>query len=305
MFLFWQKLLHLTHINFSDCRFITYFPDVSGVPNLGELNLQGCENLITIHHSVGFLKKLKRLSAEYCFKLKDFPPRIWLPSLQYLNLDGTGIAFFPHIERRMDKPLTISLSSNRIKELPNSIRNLVGLKRLHIMSGSLTLGGLPSDLFMLPEIEELRLLLRPPKVGESFRSLRNSHATATTGHSTLNKPRYSPLINLHLSNCGLTDEDLLLILCCFPSLEVLSVPLNRFVSVPTSIKESAKLREFVVSSCIMLEEIPELPESIQKVDAKDCLSMSSEASRMLWSQVRILFKFHANSIFFFPHTTVF
>ena len=80
LFLFWQKLMHLTYINFSECQFITHFPD-AGVPNLRELKLSHCRNLIVIHHSVGFLKKLENLDAHYCSELKDFSSTMFLPSL--------------------------------------------------------------------------------------------------------------------------------------------------------------------------------------------------------------------------------
>ena len=276
---------------------MTRFPDVSGVPNLVELKLERCKNLIAIDHSVGFLEKLKYLMASGCIKLEDFPPRIRLPSLEYLNLALTNIAVFPHIEERMSKPLEIWLMTDRI-ELPDSISNLVGLKRIVVECKSLTRGGLPSDLFNMPAITEINFRFYSPQDRELFRRLINSHVIPSAGRSTLNDACYSPLREMGLANCGLKDEDLHNILCCFPYLEKLSVQKNDFVFVPASIKESM-LRTFAVDRCKMLEEIPELPESIQCVLAYECSSMSAETSRKLWSQVRILLKFHADTIFSF------
>ena len=303
LFLFWQKLKHLTYINFSCCQFITHFPDVSDVPNLRKLKLDHCRSLIAIHPSVGFLKNLERLNARNCTKLKDFLPTMYLPSLQFLDLQGTSIEFFPHIEQEMCKPLEILLRCP-LKELPDSISNLRGLEQLSIISSRLPPEGLPSDLFLLPKIAYLCIegSLGSPKVGESFRRFLNSHVITTIGRSASNKPRYSPLRALKCDSCGLTDEDLHVILCCFPNLEELSVQLNELISFPVSIKESANLISLDVGYCTKLKEIPELPLSIQEVLANYCQLLSSEAYKMLWSQVRILFKYRINGIFFFPHT---
>ncbi|XLU29658.1 hypothetical protein S245_065724, partial [Arachis hypogaea] len=266
------KMLHLTYMNLSMCQFITHFPDASGVPNLKELKLNYCKNLIAIHPSVGFLKKLKHLSACHCMNLKDFSPTMWLPSLQYLNLDSTSIEFFPQTEKTMHEPLEITMQNDRIKELPSSISNLMGLRKLYIQFKGLVPGGLPNDLFMLPEMVYLSIF-DSPNVGESFKRF------------LIDKPGcYSPLRLLNCSACGLTDEDLHAILCCSPNLEELYVPWNEFVCLPTIIKESSKLRYLCVTRCKKLSEIPELPSSIKVLEAKECSILSSKASGLLWSQ---------------------
>ncbi|XP_057733490.1 disease resistance protein RPV1-like isoform X2 [Arachis stenosperma] len=267
-----QKMLHLTYMNLSMCQFITHFPDASGVPNLKELKLNYCQNLIAIHPSVGFLIKLKHLSACHCMNLKHFSPTMWLPSLQYLNLDSTSIEFFPQTEKPMHEPLEITMQNDRIKELPSSISNLMGLRKLYIRFKGLVPGGLPKDLFMLLEMVSFSIF-DSPNVGESFKRF------------LIDKPGcYSPLRLLNCSACGLTDEDLHAILCCSRNLEELYVPWNEFVCLPTIIKESSKLRYLCVTKCKKLSEIPELPSSIKNVEAKDCPILSSKASELLWSQ---------------------
>jgi Leucine-rich repeat (LRR) protein len=71
----------------------------------------------------------------------------------------------------------------------------------------------------------------------------------------------------------------------FPKLEDLNVSHNKFASLPKSIKGSLHLKSLDVSYCRNLIEIPELPLSIQKVDARYCESLTSKASDVLWSKV--------------------
>ena len=45
-------------MNFSFCESLRKFPDVSRIPNLENLDLKGCTNLVEVHHSVGSHDKL-------------------------------------------------------------------------------------------------------------------------------------------------------------------------------------------------------------------------------------------------------
>jgi hypothetical protein len=62
----------MTTMDFSYCRFLEKIPDVSRIPNLEKLNLEGCERLVEVHSSVGSLEKLVHLSVAYCFSLEYF-----------------------------------------------------------------------------------------------------------------------------------------------------------------------------------------------------------------------------------------
>jgi hypothetical protein len=45
-------------MEFSQCKFLTEIPDISRIPNLEVLKVDGCESLVKVHDSVGFLDKL-------------------------------------------------------------------------------------------------------------------------------------------------------------------------------------------------------------------------------------------------------
>ncbi|GJU42647.1 NB-ARC domains-containing protein [Tanacetum coccineum] len=70
------------------CCNITTTPDFSEVTNLEELNLEGCVNLVTVHPSIGMLKKLVVLNLRDCKRLQNFPSRMEMDALQVLNLSG-------------------------------------------------------------------------------------------------------------------------------------------------------------------------------------------------------------------------
>ena len=90
------------HLNFDQCEFLTQIPDVSDLPNLKELSFDWCESLIAVDDSIGFLNKLKKLSAYGCRKLRSFPP-LNLTSLETLQLSGcSSLEYFPEILGEME-----------------------------------------------------------------------------------------------------------------------------------------------------------------------------------------------------------
>ncbi|PNY09925.1 TMV resistance protein N [Trifolium pratense] len=129
-----KQFSYLTVMNFSFSS-ITTMPDVSNVKNLRELRLVCCWNLTTVHESIGFLKHLVLLSAKGCRKLKNFLQRMYLPSLEFLDLSSCeNLEHFPDILNEMNKPLKICMSYTSIKKLPNSVGNLIGLVSIDMLN---------------------------------------------------------------------------------------------------------------------------------------------------------------------------
>jgi hypothetical protein len=91
-------------MNFSYCRFLKRIPDVSRIPNLKTLDLDGCKNLAEVHSSVGFLDKLVDLSLDCCYNLRIFPRSFKLRSLERLVLEGCSwLKNFSKIECQMER----------------------------------------------------------------------------------------------------------------------------------------------------------------------------------------------------------
>ncbi|KAL5173154.1 TMV resistance protein N [Glycine soja] len=144
---------NLKVLNFEECEFLTEIPDVSDLPNLEELSFDRCGNLITVHHSIGFLSKLKILSAKRCSKLTTFPP-LNLTSLETLQLSYcSSLENFPEILGEMKNLLMLELIDLGLKELPVSFQNLVGLETLSLSHCGILL--LPINIVMMPKLASL------------------------------------------------------------------------------------------------------------------------------------------------------
>ncbi|XP_042960416.1 TMV resistance protein N-like isoform X2 [Carya illinoinensis] len=126
--------------------------DISG--QFKELDILGCEHLVEVHDSVGFLDKLVRLRLYHCSNLKIFPRHLKLRSLQVLTLHSCSkLQNFPEIECKMEYLCLISLLGSAIKELPSSIGYLTpALKELFMPGQCTKLMHLPSSIHQLQNL---------------------------------------------------------------------------------------------------------------------------------------------------------
>ncbi|WJX64588.1 hypothetical protein P8452_49348 [Trifolium repens] len=208
-----KQFSYLTVMNFLSNRFITTFPDVSKVENLRELRLDNCWSLTTVHESIGFLKHLVHLSISKCYDLENFLERMFLPSLEVLELDRCyKIEHFPDIENEMNTPLRIYMTHTSIKKLPNSVGKLIGFVSMD-MQYSENLEYLPSSLFKLPNVVAFNFG-DCSKLGGSFRRFLPDSPSEANERSTLE--------TIDIANCSLLEEDIQTILICFPKLEELN-----------------------------------------------------------------------------------
>jgi Leucine-rich repeat (LRR) protein len=144
-------------MNFSHCKFLRKFPDVSRIPNLQKLNLKGCTNLVEVHHSVGSHDKLVILRLEGCSNLMSFSRSLKMRSLKFLWLQGClKLKNFPEIQCQMECLTKIDFRKTGIKELPSSIGYLVGIKTLNLSSCT-KLTNLPDSIHKLQHLEILNI----------------------------------------------------------------------------------------------------------------------------------------------------
>ncbi|XP_072070348.1 disease resistance protein Roq1 isoform X3 [Arachis hypogaea] len=145
----------LSFMNFEDCKLLRQVPVLFGLPNLRALCLDNCTNLVKVHDSVGFLKKLILLSAQGCSKLRSFVSAINLPSLETLDLRWcTSLENFPEVLGQMENLKEVYLDHTAIKELPFSIHRLIGLERLFLRRCK-NINLLPVSISLLPKLEVL------------------------------------------------------------------------------------------------------------------------------------------------------
>ncbi|KAF8009299.1 hypothetical protein BT93_J0333 [Corymbia citriodora subsp. variegata] len=254
---------NLTFINFSQCELMVHMPDLSCSPNLKELNFGGCKNLEEAHESIAYLDKLKVLKFWGCSKLSVFPNVLNSENLQHLDFNFTKFERFPDIPHKLKGFEELSLVATAIKELPESIENLVALKRMRICD-CMNLRQLPSSIYKLQNLEELDVLdcsnfIEFPK----YEDLADPCMEAGL----------PSLRNLSLWGCNLSEARFLENLSCFPLLSELDLQENNITILPTSISKRDSLSRLDVSNCHQLQEIPELPPFLTKFFAADCESL--------------------------------
>ncbi|KAK3430962.1 hypothetical protein EUGRSUZ_E02174 [Eucalyptus grandis] len=120
---------NLKYINFSHCKSLVRMPDLSCTPNLEELDLRNCKDLVEAHKSIAYLNKLQVLNLEECSELSVFPNKLQSKNLRVLNLKNcTKFERFPDIPHELKALKELFLERTPIKGLPTSIENLVSLE---------------------------------------------------------------------------------------------------------------------------------------------------------------------------------
>lgn len=251
----------MRHLNLDGCKFITHIPDVSGAPNLEELSLVYCENIVEIHESVGFLSKLKIMSVEGCRKLRSLPP-INLTSLQYLNLSHClSLVSFPEILENMENITHLSLEYTAIKELPYSIGKLIRLRRLELHGCGMF--QLPSSIVLLAELEWLSI-----SQCEGLQSSRQDKGT-----EKLSSKVSSNVKHIDFLSCNISDEFIQIGLTWFANVKELDLSTNNFTILPACIQECHLLTKLNLDYCVNLEKIGGIPPNLETFSAVRCTSL--------------------------------
>ena len=123
------QLRNLTYMNFYSYQYITKLSDLSiATPNIKQLNLHRCTNLVEVHESVGRLDKLEKLNLTSCTKLRILPSCLMMKYLKHLVLyPCRRLEKFPNILEEMDGLEYLTFIDTAIKELPPSFGNLTSL----------------------------------------------------------------------------------------------------------------------------------------------------------------------------------
>ncbi|KAM5551797.1 hypothetical protein ABKV19_026579 [Rosa sericea] len=152
-----KNFVELKFIKLCHSQNIVETPDLAGVQNLESLDLEGCENLVRIHQSLGFLKKLIVLNLKDCKSLESLPSRIEMESLETLILSNCSkVMKIPEFGGNMERLLVLCLDETAIEELPVSIEQLSGLVSLNL-GNCRNLVCLPSTINKLKSVENLNL----------------------------------------------------------------------------------------------------------------------------------------------------
>ena len=267
----------LQYMDFHSCEYINHIPDLSMAPNLKELVLHDCQKLVKVHDSVGHLNKLEFWDLFNCTKLRILPRRLVMKSLRNFILSMCSkLEKFPDISQEMKNLYELRLQGTRISELPPSFGNLTGPTTLTL--GSINhLVRLPCSIYNLQLLQDLQFFgtVEFPK-------------DVDINRQPLSKYSFQELTTLSLTYFTSPSEvDFILTSCCTPSLHQLSIHRSNIVTLPEIISTFENLYRLDIDYCNELREIPRLPESIGRINASNCHSLSSQSSSKLSIQVSL------------------
>ncbi|XP_075658526.1 disease resistance protein RUN1-like [Castanea sativa] len=220
-----RALEFVTHVDLSYCPFIRKTPDLSMCPNIKELDLSGCENLVEIENSVG---RLDRLAVGYfglCLSLQTSPRS------------------FRFCRKQSCQNL--------------SFGNLIGLRELYIAG----LGNpchISGSIYNLQHIETLRLIGNFFTFPSDAEIDRQPLCNSLGGFSKYVFPSLKNLFLFQVFNQSAID--FILNYCCPVTLERLGFfDCREDVTLPESISRCERLHWLHIPSW----EIPRLPRSLR------------------------------------------
>ncbi|KAF7813106.1 TMV resistance protein N-like isoform X1 [Senna tora] len=261
-----RRFENFSVLDLSECPFITNISDMSGCPNLTELSLEKCKNLVEIHDSVGYLRKLQWLSVYDCENLRRLPHCLKLPDLEVLLLAGcSSLEKFPEIQEKMECITRLDLSGINV-ELPFSICNLTALEEITIMGNNGKLH-LPRSTGVLPEPKDTSM-----------------EGCEVQEYQELSSTLFSNVKEIFLKNCNISEGFLRSFLTRFVNVKHLDLRGSNFLILPACIKECCYLESLDLSNCMHLREVRGIPPNIEQLHAMNCRSLNSESRSMLLSQ---------------------
>ena len=237
-------------------------------PNIKELDLSWCENLVEIENSVG---RLDRLEAGDKYGL-------------FFSLRTSEMSFRVHSYPR-PYPSCQNLSFG----------NLIGLRELHIGTNEKP-GHLPGSIYNLQHIETLHIngnFKFPRDVEIDRQPLCNSLG----GFSEYIFPSLKYLTFLYFSNQS--EMDFILNYCCPVTLENLDISFScKIVTLPESISRCERLHSLQVP----IWEIPRLPRSLRYLAVAN--NEPPLSSKSIFHRVSLLnLNLFRNSFCYLPNTT--
>ena len=267
------RLKNLIGVNFRGCELIKKLPKL-WAPNLENLDLAYCKNLVEIDECFGSLEKLKRWDLSNCRKLQFLPSQLRLKSLYIFDLSGCSrLEKLPNFHQEMECLKTLSLSGSGIREVPSSIKHLTNLDTLTFHNCK-NLLDLPDSIYELQQLREL---------GTATAKLRSCNSfDISSGYGFVKMTR----LDFNWSK-NVIELDLLMKPDYFPTLESINLSGTNIVTIPESISRFPRLKSLFITNCKLLREIQGLPQSIKWIRAENCMLLDSQSLCGLLSQVSL------------------
>ncbi|GMN23671.1 hypothetical protein TIFTF001_040483 [Ficus carica] len=238
---------------------------------LGQLKLENCSNLKVVENIYGNVKEL-HLSFT---SVAELPSSICtLYNLEYLELRNCqSLRSLPCDIQKLKSLKSLNLSGcSSFDKLPVLPRNLIDLNLSRISIELVR----SSSIKYLSSLEKLSLLhcrrLKSLPTGCELKSLKRLNLK---GCNQLEAFPALLLENLETLNLMETRIQVLPSLSSFSSLGILILDASKIERVPKNIKNLFMLIELLIRDCRRLKSLPELPLSLELVDASGCISLET------------------------------
>ena len=187
-----------------------------------------------------------------CKKLASLPQSICeLASLQTLTLRGCS----------------------GLKDLPDDLGSLQCLVELNVDGSGIQ--GVPPSISLLTNLRELSLVGCKGGESKSRNLLFLFHSSPIVGSQLPSFLGLHSLKVLSLRGCNLPKGVLPDDLGSLPSFERLDLSRNNFITMPASLNRLSRLRILRIEYCKCLQSLPELPSSIESLNAHSCNSLET------------------------------
>ncbi|XP_049932388.1 disease resistance protein RPV1-like [Nymphaea colorata] len=290
-------LKSLTYLSLKKCKSLKALPkEVWQLTSIKMLELNGCYQLTTfplfsdsksldsvdsMPLKLPLLDKVKVLSLDNCQNLLTSPDFTRIPHLEKLDFKACGnmTELHPSIGR-LESLTHLNLSGcGSLKELPEEAWQLTSLENLYLRH-CCKFATLPSQLGNSGRLKQLFLdgtiITALP---ESMRHLKQLK------HLSLNECRLLKEIPEGIRSC-ISLETLsagnCVSLASFPnvlgdlrSLWNLNLSGTAIEELPSSIHSLPEFRELSITGCKRLKFLPQLPRSVHRLEAKNCVSLAS------------------------------
>ena len=279
----------LQHLHWDGTAIEDLPPSMKQLTGLIILNLTNCKNLSSLPRVICNLTSLQILTLSGCLKLDNMPMN-WgnLEDLVELDLSGTAIEDLPSSMKQLTGLRRLYLTNcKNLSSLPRVICNLTSLNFLSL-SGCLKLDNMPMNFGNLEGLVELDLsgtaIREIPSCIFCLKNLKRLSFQGCNGLLMTKNPDLMGLVlpsvsglcsltALNIRNCNLQaiPSDI----GCLSLLEELDLSENNFDFIPESINQLSNLEKFWVENCKSLQFLPELPLISPCIDvfANGCTSL--------------------------------
>ncbi|XP_018459188.2 disease resistance protein TAO1 [Raphanus sativus] len=270
-----ENMTNLKRLCLSKCSSLVEIPSsIGNMTNLEWLFLLNCSSLVEIPSSIENMTNLKSLSLGKCSSLVEIPSSIGnMTNLKSLSLvECSSLVELPAFIGKMTNLDELDLSGClSLVELPSSIWNLTNLENLYLRGCSKLTTLLPMNINMKSlyslNLTDCSWLKRFPEISTNIRVLDlQGTAVEEIPPSIRSWSRLNRLSMLYSENLRKSQH-------AFDLITELHLSNTGIQEIAPWVKEMSRLRTLVINGCTKLVSLPQLPDSLACIDAKNCESL--------------------------------